>query len=141
VKEQKRQWRGNNLLTDSKTRAFTQEHNACKSRRRSQSVANDISSGVSTHEDAPNIAHEDTAMDYKVFCCTTGNCVCRSTRSAGFLTYIGPRIVTYSYSNTNQMHLFLKLFIFVKYCTCFGWSFRQSSEAQDCTRRAPSRSR
>jgi hypothetical protein len=31
------------------------------------------------------------------------------------------------------MHLFLKLFILVKHSTCFGWSFRPSSRAQDCT--------
>jgi len=30
------------------------------------------------------------------------------------------------------MHLFLKLFILVKRCTCFGRSFRQSSGAQNC---------
>lgn len=54
--------------------AHTQENNACKSRRGSQSVANDTSSGVSTHEDAPNTAREDKDIGYKVFCCkkTTG---------------------------------------------------------------------
>jgi len=30
------------------------------------------------------------------------------------------------------MHLFLKLFILVKYSACFGRSFRPSSGAQDC---------
>jgi hypothetical protein len=63
VKEQKRQWCGNNLLPYSNT--HTQAYNACKSRRRSQSVANDTSSGISTHEDAPHTAHEDTAIGYK----------------------------------------------------------------------------
>jgi hypothetical protein len=38
-----------------------------------------------------------------------------------------------SYSTTNKMHLFLKLFILVKHSTCFGRSFRPSSGAQDCT--------
>jgi hypothetical protein len=49
------------------------------------------------------------------------------------LTFIGPCIVIYSYSTTNRMHLFLKLFILVKHATCFGRSFRPSSGAQDCT--------
>jgi hypothetical protein len=49
------------------------------------------------------------------------------------LTFIGPCIVIYSYSKTNQMHLFLKLFILVKHSTCFGRSFHPSSGAQDCT--------
>jgi hypothetical protein len=39
------------------------------------------------------------------------------------LTFIGPCIVIYSYSTTNKMHLFLKLFILVKRSTCFGRSF------------------
>ena len=38
-----------------------------------------------------------------------------------------------SYSTTNKMHVFLKLFILVKRSTCFGRSFRPSSGAQDCT--------
>jgi len=38
-----------------------------------------------------------------------------------------------SYSTTNKMHLFLKLFILVKRPTCFGRSFRPSSGAQNCT--------
>ena len=38
-----------------------------------------------------------------------------------------------SYSTTNKMHLFLKLFILVKLYTCFGRSFRPSSGAQNCT--------
>ena len=38
-----------------------------------------------------------------------------------------------SYSKTNKMHLFLKLFILVKHSTCFGRSLRPSSGAQDCT--------
>ena len=38
-----------------------------------------------------------------------------------------------SYSTTNKMHLFLKLFILVKRSTCFGWSFHPSSGAQNCT--------
>jgi len=85
VKEQKRQWRGNNLLPYSKTSAHThtQEHNACKSRRRSQSVANDTSSGISTHEEAPNTAREFRATGYKLFCCATDNWICRCTRSEG----------------------------------------------------------
>jgi len=49
------------------------------------------------------------------------------------LTFIGPCIVIHSYSKTNKIHLFLKLFILVKYSTCFGRSFRPSSGAQDCT--------
>jgi len=36
----------------------------------------------------------------------------------------------FSYSATNKMHLFLKLFILVKGSTCFGRSFRPSSRAQ-----------
>jgi len=39
----------------------------------------------------------------------------------------------YSYSKTNKMHLFLKLFILVKHSTCSGRSFRPSSGAQNCT--------
>jgi len=50
-----------------------------------------------------------------------------------FFTFIGPCIVIYSYSKTNKMHLFLKIFILVKYSTCFGRSFHLSSGAQDCT--------
>jgi hypothetical protein len=39
----------------------------------------------------------------------------------------------YSYSKTNKMHQFLKLFILVKHTTCFGRSFLPSSGVQDCT--------
>jgi hypothetical protein len=49
------------------------------------------------------------------------------------LTFMGPCIVIYSYSTTNKMHLFFKLFILVKHCKCVGRSFRPSSGAQDCT--------
>jgi hypothetical protein len=49
------------------------------------------------------------------------------------LTFIGTRIMIYSYSKTNKMHLFLKLFILVKCSICFGWSLRPSSGAQNCT--------
>ena len=49
------------------------------------------------------------------------------------LPFIGPCLVIYSYSTTNKMHLFLKLFILVKRSTCFGRSFRPSSGVQDCT--------
>jgi hypothetical protein len=49
------------------------------------------------------------------------------------LTFIGPCIIIYSYSKTNKMHLFHRLFILVKRSTCFGQSFRPSSGAQDCT--------
>ena len=38
-----------------------------------------------------------------------------------------------SYSTTNKMHLFLKLFNLVKRSTCFGRSFHPSSWAQNCT--------
>jgi len=41
-------------------------------------------------------------------------------------------LVLYSYSKTNKVHLFLKLFIIVKHSACFGRSFRPSSGAQDC---------
>jgi hypothetical protein len=54
-------------------------------------------------------------------------------KSNTYLTFIGPCIVIYSYSKTNQMHLFLQLFIPVKHSKCFGRSFRPSSGAQDCT--------
>ena len=47
--------------------------------------------------------------------------------------FIGLCIVMYSYSTTNKMHLFLKLFILVKRFTCFRRSFRPSSGAQNCT--------
>jgi hypothetical protein len=56
------------------------------------------------------------------------------------LTFIGPFIVIYSYSKTNKMHLFLKLFILVKHSARFGRSFCLSSGAQYCThgdRRVP----
>ena len=60
-------------------------------------------------------------------CCTRGyNC-------ASILTLIGPRIVIYSYSTINKMHLFLKLFILVKRSSCFGRSFHPSSGAQNYT--------
>ena len=49
------------------------------------------------------------------------------------LMFIVPCIVIYPYSTTNNIHLFLKLFILVKHCTCFGRSFRPSSGAQNCT--------
>ena len=49
------------------------------------------------------------------------------------LTFIGLCIVIYSYSTTNKMHLFLKLFILVKSPTCFERSFRPSPGAQNCT--------
>jgi len=38
-----------------------------------------------------------------------------------------------SYSTTNKMHLFLKLFVLVKRSTCFRRSFCPSSGAQNCT--------
>jgi hypothetical protein len=47
--------------------------------------------------------------------------------------FIGLCSVIYSYSTTNKMHLFLKLFILVKCSTCFGRSFRPSYGAQNCT--------
>jgi ABC-type Zn2+ transport system substrate-binding protein/surface adhesin len=40
-------------------------------------------------------------LSFQTFKCCTG------------LTFTGPCIVIYSYSKTNQMHLFLKLLIFV----------------------------
>jgi hypothetical protein len=49
------------------------------------------------------------------------------------LMFIGPCIVIYSYSTTNKMHLFLKLFILVKRSTCFGRSFRPSSGSQNAS--------
>ena len=49
------------------------------------------------------------------------------------LTFMGPCIVTYSYSTTNKMHLFIKLFILVKRSTCFGQFFCPLSGAQNCT--------
>jgi len=39
------------------------------------------------------------------------------------LAFMSPCIVMYSYSITNKMHLFLKLFILVTRCTCFGAVF------------------
>ena len=45
---------------------------------------------------------------------------------------VGTRSLPSSYSTTNKMHLFLKLFILVKRSTCFGRSFRPSSGAQNC---------
>jgi hypothetical protein len=38
-----------------------------------------------------------------------------------------------SYSKTNKMHQFLKLFILVKHSTCFGRSFCPSSGVQGCS--------
>jgi hypothetical protein len=55
------------------------------------------------------------------------------TMNGRFLMFTGPCIVIYSYSKTNQMHLFLKIFILAKHSTCFRQSFRPSSGAQDCT--------
>jgi hypothetical protein len=49
------------------------------------------------------------------------------------LTFTGPCIGIYSHSKTNQMHLFLKLFILAKHSTCFGRFSRPSSGVQDCT--------
>jgi hypothetical protein len=59
--------------------------------------------------------------------------ICRGPNVSFHLTFTGPCIAIYSYSKTNQMHLFLKLFILVKHSTCFGRSLRPSSGAQDCT--------
>jgi hypothetical protein len=42
-------------------------------------------------------------------------------------------VICHSYSKTNEMHVFLKLFILVKHSTCFGRSFRPSTGAQDCS--------
>jgi hypothetical protein len=42
-------------------------------------------------------------------------------------------VSVYSYNKTNQMHQFLKLFIFARQSTCFGRSFRPSSGVQNCT--------
>jgi hypothetical protein len=55
------------------------------------------------------------------------------TNVSVYLMFTGPCIVIYSYSKTNKMHLFLKLFILVKHSICFGRSFHPSSGAQDCT--------
>ena len=49
------------------------------------------------------------------------------------VTYFKVRSTIDFYSTTKKMHLFLKLFILVKRSTCFGRSFRPSSEAQNCT--------
>jgi hypothetical protein len=43
-----------------------------------------------------------------------------SNKVLWYLTFIGPYILIYSYSITNKMHLFLKLFILIKRSTCFG---------------------
>jgi hypothetical protein len=58
------------------------------------------------------------------------------------LTFIGPCLVIYSYSKTDKMCLFLKLFMLVKHSTCFGRSFHPSSRAQDyaCSNRHMSNS-
>ena len=45
----------------------------------------------------------------------------------------GARDASFSYSTTNKMHLFLKLFILLKRSTYFGRSLRPSSGAQNCT--------
>ena len=50
-----------------------------------------------------------------------------------FFTFIGPCIIIYSYSTTNNMNLFLKLFSLVKRSTCFGRSSQPSSGARNCT--------
>ena len=52
--------------------------------------------------------------------------------SRSFWTFIGPCIVIYFYSKTNQMHQCIK-FILEWHSTCFGRSFRPSSGLQDCT--------
>jgi len=57
----------------------------------------------------------------------------RFENSGEYLTFIRPCIVIYSYSKTNTMHLFLKLFILEKHFTYFPQSFRPSSGAQHCT--------
>jgi hypothetical protein len=49
------------------------------------------------------------------------------------LASIGPCSVIYSCNENNQMHQFLKLFIFSQHSTCFGRSLRPSSGVQDCT--------
>ena len=54
-----------------------------------------------------------------------------SRDSSQNLKFIGPCIVIYSYSTTNKLHLFFKLFFLVKHSTCFGRSFRPSSGAQN----------
>ena len=50
-----------------------------------------------------------------------------------YLTFIVPCIVVYSYSTTNKIDPFLKLFILVKRSTCFARSLPPSTGAQDCT--------
>jgi len=49
------------------------------------------------------------------------------------LTFIGPGIVMYFYSKTNEMHHCIKLFFYCGNTTCFGRSFRPSSGVTDCT--------
>jgi hypothetical protein len=53
---------------------------------------------------------------------------CKCTPEVDLLT-----LSKHSYSKTNQMHLFIKLFILAKHSTYFGRSFRPSSGVQDCT--------
>jgi len=76
------------------------------------------------------------ALRYFIFTTTETKTVVRyvvSFSAVRYLTFIGPCIAIYSYSTTNKMHLFLKLFILVKRSTCFGRSVRPSSGAQNCT--------
>ena len=51
-----------------------------------------------------------------------------------FMTSIGPCIVIFFYSKTNQMHQYIKFILFLEWhSTCFGRSFRPSSAVEDCT--------
>ena len=49
-----------------------------------------------------------------------------------YMTFIGPCIMIYFYSKTNEMHQCIK-FILEWHPTCFGRSFRPSSGVEDCT--------
>jgi hypothetical protein len=49
-----------------------------------------------------------------------------------YLIFIGPCIIIYSYSTTNNITCYIKLFILVKRSTYFGRSIRPSSGAQMC---------
>jgi hypothetical protein len=64
--------------------------------------------------------------------CTVANIYGSHGTSTGRY-FLRLRYANRSYSKTNQMHLFLKLFVLAKHSTCFGRFFRPSSLVQDCT--------